>query len=127
MTYFHARRVPGAFEEVIERTREALARHGFGVLTEIDVTGTLKAKIGQDFRPYRILGACNPTMAHQALEMEPHIGVVLPCNVIVQQTDQSVEVAVVNPAASMAAVDNPALLEHARAVGQQLEAALAEL
>lgn len=127
MTYFHARTVPGAFDDVIERTRAALSRHGFGVLTEIDVTATLKAKIGQDFRPYRILGACNPTMAHQALEMEPRIGVMLPCNLIVQETDGGVEVAAVDPAASMAAVGNPALLEHARSVGRHLAAALAEL
>ena len=127
MTYFHARRVDGDFETVAQRTREALGRHGFGVLTEIDVQATLKTKIGQEFRPYRILGACNPRMAHEALEMEPRIGLMLPCNVVVQQTDEGVEVAAVDPAASMASIDNPALLAHARTVGDHLRAAVEEV
>ena len=127
MSYFHARTIPGEFDAVIERTRAALQKHGFGVLTEIDVQGTVKAKIGQDFRPYRILGACNPTMAHEALKLEPHVGVMLPCNVVVQQTDGGVEVFAINPAASMQAIDNPALLEHAGKVGDHLRAAVDEI
>ncbi|MGZ9098317.1 MAG: DUF302 domain-containing protein [Brevundimonas sp.] len=124
MTYFHARAIDGDFEAVVERTRAALQAKGFGVLTEIDVQATLKTKIGQDFRPYRILGACNPVMAHEALKMEPHVGVMLPCNVVVQQVEAGVEVFAVDPAASMNAIDNPELLEHARMVGTQLRAAV---
>lgn len=127
MTYFHARTVEGAFDAVVERTRAALQKHGFGVLTEIDVQATLKAKIGVDFRPYRILGACNPVMAHEALTMEPHVGVMLPCNVVVQQADEGVEVFAVDPAASMRAIDNPILLRHAQTVGEHLSAAVAEV
>jgi len=127
MTYFHARTVEGDFDAVLDRTRAALQKHGFGVLTEIDVQATLKAKIGQDFRPYRILGACNPVMAHEALKMEPHVGVMLPCNVVVQKIDGGVEVFAVDPAASMNAIDNPELLGHARTVGEHLRAAIAEV
>lgn len=127
MSYFHARTIPGEFDAVLERTRAALQKHGFGVLTEIDVQGTLKAKIGQDFRPYRILGACNPTMAHEALKLEPHVGAMLPCNVVVQQADGGVEVFAIEPAASMRAIDNPALREHAGKVGEHLRAAVDEI
>jgi len=127
MSYFHARTIPGEFDAVIERTRAALQKHGFGVLTEIDVQGTLKAKIGQDFRPYRILGACNPTMAHEALKLEPHVGAMLPCNVVVQQAEDGVEVLAIDPAASMQAIDNPALLAHAGKVGEHLRAAVDEI
>lgn len=127
MTYFTARTIEGDFDAVVERTRIALQKHGFGVLTEIDVQATLRAKIGEDFRPYRILGACNPVMAHEALKMEPHVGVMLPCNVVVQQVDGGVEVFAVDPAASMRAIDNPALLGHAHAVGERLDGAIADL
>ncbi len=127
MTYFHARTVEGDFEAVVERTRAALQKHGFGVLTEIDVQATLKAKIGEDFRPYRILGACNPVMAHDALKMEPHVGVMLPCNVVVQQTERGVEVFTVDPAASMSAIDNAELLRHARTVGEHLRLAVDQI
>ncbi|WP_439476838.1 DUF302 domain-containing protein [Brevundimonas sp.] len=127
MTYFYARTIEGDFEAVVERTRAALQKHGFGVLTEIDVQATLKAKIGEDFRPYRILGACNPVMAHEALKMESHVGVMLPCNVVVQQTDGGVEVFAVDPAASMSAIENAGLLRHAQTVGEHLRAAVAEV
>ena len=127
MSYFHARTVEGDFDAVLERTRAALQKHGFGVLTEIDVQATLKAKIGEDFRPYRILGACNPVMAHEALKMEPHVGVMLPCNVVVQQAENGVEVFAVDPAASMRAIDNAELLNHAKAVGEHLRAAVADV
>ena len=109
MSYYIARTVPGAFDAVVARVVAALKTEGFGVLTDIDVAATLKAKIGADFRPYRILGACNPKMAHQALQIEDKIGVMLPCNVIVQQTDKGVEVAAVDPVASLGRVGNPAL------------------
>ena len=127
MTYFTARTITGDFDSVVERARAALQKHGFGVLTEIDVQATLKARIGADFRPYRILGACNPVMAHEALRMEPHVGVMLPCNVVVQQVDGGVEVFVVDPAASMAAIDNAELLDHAQKVGEHLRAAVADV
>lgn len=127
MTYFHARTVQGDFDAVVERTRAALQKHGFGVLTEIDVKATLKAKIDVDFRPYRILGACNPVMAHEALKMEPHVGVMLPCNVVVQQDEGGVEIFAIDPAASMQAIDNAELLNHAKAVGEHLRAALADV
>ncbi len=109
MTYYIAKTVAGDFDAVIERVIGALKVEGFGVLTDIDVAATLKKKIDVDFRPYRILGACNPKMAHNALVVEDKIGVMLPCNVIVQQTDKGVEVAAVDPQASMQAVENPAL------------------
>lgn len=127
MSYFNARTFQDPFDAVIERTRAALQKHGFGVLTDIDVQATLKTKIGQDFRPYRILGACNPTMAHEALKLEPHVGVMLPCNVIVQQTKAGVEVAAIDPAASMMSIDNPVLQKHAAAVGEALSKALADI
>ncbi len=127
MNYFHARTVEGDFDAVLDRTRAALQKHGFGVLTEIDVQATLKSKIDVDFRPYRILGACNPVMAHEALKMEPHVGVMLPCNVVVQQGEGGVEVFGVDPASSMSAIDNPDLLGHARTVGDHLRAAVDEI
>jgi len=109
MTYYIAKTVSGDFDAVVARVIDALKAENFGVLTDIDVAATLKKKIDVDFRPYRILGACNPKMAHTALMAEDKIGVMLPCNVIVQQTDKGVEVAAVDPQASMQAVENPAL------------------
>ena len=87
MPYDITRKTRGDFDATVQRVKEALKSEGFGVLTEIDVAATLKAKIGKDFRPYRILGACNPNYAFEALSEEPHIGVMLPCNVIVQRFD----------------------------------------
>jgi len=127
MTYFHARKLDGDFETIVERTRAALQRHGFGVLTEIDVQATFKTKIGEDFRPYRILGACNPVMAHEALKMEPHVGVMLPCNVVVQAVEGRVEVFAVDPATSMSAINNAILLQHAHKVGEHLNAAIDDI
>jgi uncharacterized protein (DUF302 family) len=100
---------------------ESLKKHGFGVLTEIDVKETLKKKLDVDFRPYRILGACNPKMAYQALQAEEKIGTMLPCNVIVQQhEDGKVEVSAVDPVASMQAIQNPALAGIAGEVREML-------
>ena len=84
MGYYFSKIVDAPFEEAVARTREALAQEGFGVITEIDVTKTLKTKIGADFRPYLILGACNPALAHEALKLEDKVGTMLPCNVVVQ-------------------------------------------
>jgi uncharacterized protein (DUF302 family) len=97
------------FEEVDSRTRAALATHGFGVLTEIDVKATMKKKLDIEMPAYRILGACNPQMAHQAIGMEPKIGAMLPCNVILRAVDGGVEVSAVDPVASMQAIDNDEL------------------
>jgi uncharacterized protein (DUF302 family) len=97
------------FDAVDRRTRAALAAHGFGVLTEIDVKATMKKKLGVEMQPYRILGACNPKMAHQAIGMEPRVGAMLPCNVILREVDGGVEVSAIDPVASMQSIDNPAL------------------
>ena len=121
MTYYIAKTVFGTFDDVIARVTEALNNNGFGVLTDIDVAATMKKKLDVDFRPYRILGACNPQMAYQALSIEDKIGVMLPCNVIVQQTDEGVEVAAVDPVASIGRVGNPALDEAAQTVRAMLE------
>lgn len=109
MSYYFATRLPLSIDEADQKTREALKVEGFGVLTEIDIKATLKAKLDADFRPYRILGACNPPLAHQALQAEGHIGLMLPCNVIIQEVEGGVEVAAIDPVASMAAVKNDSL------------------
>jgi uncharacterized protein (DUF302 family) len=121
MNYYYSRRTSLPFDDAIAAVAEKLKAEGFGVLTEIDVQATLKAKLGVDFRPYRILGACNPPFAHQALQAESRIGLMLPCNVIVQQTDDgAVEVAAIDPIASMQAVANPSLQKIAVQVGEKL-------
>jgi uncharacterized protein (DUF302 family) len=97
------------FEAVDARAREALAAHGFGVLTEIDVKATMKKKLDVDMDGYRILGACNPTMAHQAIGMEPKIGAMLPCNVILREVEGGIQVSAVDPVASMQAIENDEL------------------
>ena len=127
--YYFAKSVAGDFVDVVAATRRALAAEGFGVISEIDVQATLKAKLGVDIRPYLILGACNPAMAHQALLLEDKVGTMLPCNVVVQllPNGQDVEVAAVNPIASMGAIDNPDLRGVAAAVGGKLQAAMSRL
>jgi uncharacterized protein (DUF302 family) len=121
MSYYFSKIVDLPFEEAIARVTEELKSHGFGVLTEIDVRATLKKKLDVDFRNYRILGACNPKFAHQALQAEDKIGTMLPCNVIVQETEQGTEIAAVDPIASMAAVDNPELGDIAGSVRELLK------
>jgi len=117
VSYYFAKNLPLPFDEAVRRTTEALKREGFGIITEIDVKNTLKAKIGVDFRNYRILGACNPKLAHEALQLEDKIGTMLPCNVVVQENGKGqTEVAAIDPVASMAAVDNPRLKEAAQRV-----------
>jgi uncharacterized protein (DUF302 family) len=98
-----------SFDEVEGRTRKALANAGFGVLTEIDVAATMQKKLGVTMPAYRILGACNPKMAHEAIGMEPRVGAMLPCNVILRAVEGGVEVSAIDPVASMQAIDNPAL------------------
>jgi uncharacterized protein (DUF302 family) len=122
MSYHFSRRLNVPFDQAVLRVTEALKREGFGVLTDIDVKTTMKAKLGEDFRPYRILGACNPQLAHHALMLEDKIGTMLPCNVIVQQhTDGAVEVSAVDPVASMQAIENPRLTEVANEVRAKLQ------
>jgi uncharacterized protein (DUF302 family) len=119
MTYYFAKTLALDFDDAVGRTAEALKREGFGIITEIDVKDTLKKKIDVDFRPYRILGACNPALAYEALQIEDKVGTMLPCNVVVQEKgDDKVEVAAIDPVASMQAIDNARLqqaAEHVRA------------
>lgn len=121
MSYYFAKVVELDFDRAVGRVTEELQKEGFGVLTEIDVKTTLKKKLDVDFRRYRILGACNPDFAHQALAVEDKIGTMLPCNVVVQETERgAVEIAAVDPVASMAAIDNPSLAAIAGEVQSRL-------
>jgi len=120
MSYYFSKKLALGFEEAIEKVTEALKSEGFGILTEIDVKETLK-KMDVDFRPYRILGACNPPFAYKALQAEDKIGVMLPCNVIVQESENGVEIAAVDPVASMQAIDNPKLGAIAAEIRQRLQ------
>lgn len=121
MNYFFTKSVNDTFENTLERAAAALKNEGFGVLTEIDVKETLKKKIDVDFKKYKILGACNPAFAYEALQAEDKIGVMLPCNVIVEETDGIVEVSAVDPIASMQAINNPKLEHIAEEVRQKLQ------
>lgn len=127
MTYHISKLVDLAFDDAIERATSVLAENGFGVLTTIDVKATLKKKIDADFRPYTILGACNPKLAMSALENEPHIGTMLPCNVIVQQNGKDVEISAVDPMASMQAIENPDLGAIAEKVRGMLQKVIADI
>ncbi len=110
MKYYFNKTIADSFDAVCNRAIEALKKEGFGVLTEIDVKETLKKKLDVDFRKYRILGACNPSFAYKALQTEDKIGIMLPCNVIVQEiSENEIEVAAVDPIASMQAIHNPNL------------------
>lgn len=121
MSYHFSKKLQVSFDEAIDRVMAALQAEGFGVLTEIDVKETLKKKLDVDFRKYRILGACNPPLAYRALQLEDKIGTMLPCNVLVQETDDGqVEVSAIDPVASMQAIDNPALGEVAETVRGKL-------
>lgn len=121
MSYYLARVLDAGFDETVARVVQALKQEGFGVLTEIDVSATMKQKLGVDFRKYRILGACNPPLAHRALTAEDKIGVMLPCNVIVQDAGAGkTEIAAIDPRAAMERVGNPALAEIAGEVAERL-------
>ena len=112
MSYHFSKTIDGSIDDVEGKVRERLAGEGFGVLTYIDVQSTLKAKLGVDFKAYRILGACNPPFAHKALQAEDKIGTMLPCNVVVQEVAPGkVEVSAIDPVESMKAVSNDALTE----------------
>ena len=122
MTYHFSKTLEMPFDQAVSRVTEALKKEGFGLLTDIDVSATMKAKLKEDFRPYRILGACNPQLAYRALTLEDKIGTMLPCNVIVQQHQGGgVEVSAVDPVASMQAIDNPALAGVANEVRAKLK------
>ena len=111
-------------DEAEMRIRDALAENGFGVLTEIDVKATMKTKINEDMEPYRILGACNPKMAHKAIGIEPRVGAMLPCNVILRKVDGGIEISAIDPVASMQAIDNDLLHKVANDVRGMMRAAV---
>ena len=128
MNYYFNKTINGTFEEVIEKVTQGLKEEGFGILTEIDVTATLKQKLDIDFKKYRILGACNPPHAHKALQVEDKIGTMLPCNVIIQEVEAGIiEVAAVNPMESMQAVKNKKLAEIASEISAMLEKVIEKL
>lgn len=128
MSYYFAKTLNLGFADAVKRTVESLKQEGFGIITEIDVKETFKKKINVDFRPYQILGACNPTLAHKALQAEDKIGTMLPCNVIVQEVgDGKTEVAAIDPVASMQAVQNPSLGEAALLVQAKLKSVIEAL
>ena len=127
MSYYFAKPTSYSFDEAITRVTEALKKEGFGVLTEIDVKETLKKKLNVDFRRYKILGACNPPFAHQALQAEEYIGTMLPCNVIVQEKNNGVEITAVDPVASMAGVKNDKLAAIAEEVRQRLKSVISKV
>lgn len=128
MPYYIAVTLPVPFDDAIMRTEAALQAEGFGIISRIDIQQTFKSKIDVDFRPYFILGACNPRLAHEALQLEDKVGLMLPCNVIVQQVRAGeVEVAAIDPVASMQAIDNPDLKEAAMVVRDKLSRAIQSL
>jgi len=125
MSYTYDRMFAGTgIDDAEKRVREALSNAGFGVLTEIDVQATMKKKIDVDMAAYRILGACNPKMAHQAIGMEPRVGAMLPCNVILREVEGGTEVSAIDPVASMAAIENDDLLSVAGQVRDMLKGAV---
>ena len=122
MKYYFSTTVAGNFEDIVQKTTAALKEEGFGLLTDIDVTATLKEKLDVDFKKYRILGACNPPFAFQALQAEDKIGTMLPCNVIVQEIrGGEIEVAAIDPIASMEAIGNPELEKIATQIQAKLK------
>ena len=122
MNYYHSCTIYKSFEDVIADVTEALKKEGFGIISRIDLAEKLKEKLGIDFHRYVILGACNPALAYKALQAEDTIGVMLPCNVVIQEKEPGkVEIAAIDPTASMATVGNPALLPIAEEVGNKLK------
>ncbi len=128
MEYYFSKKLALSFEEAVARVTEELKKEGFGILTEIDVQETLKKKLNVDFRKYKILGSCNPPFAYQALQAEDKIGLMLPCNVIVQEVaGGEVEVSAIDPVASMQAVQNPKLGDIAEQVRSKLQKVIGNL
>ncbi|HUX66090.1 MAG TPA: DUF302 domain-containing protein [Terriglobales bacterium] len=128
MGYYFAKTLNMDFDAAVPHTVEALQREGFGIITEIDVRETFRKKLGVEFRGYRILGACNPALAHEALQIEDKVGTMLPCNVVVQEAGAGrAEVAAIDPVASMQAIENPQLRQAAATVRAKLEKVIASL
>ena len=128
MAYYNSKVVNYTYDEAITKVTEELKKEGFGILTEIDVKETLKKKLDVDFRRYKILGACNPPFAYKALQAEENLGVLLPCNIVVQEkADSTIQVSVINPLESMQAVQNEALGEVAIEVSAKLKKVLENL
>ncbi len=128
MSYYMSKTISAKFDKAIELVTEALKNEGFGVLSEIDIQQTLKKKLDVDFRKYKILGACNPPNAYKALQAENKIGTMLPCNVIVQEIDENqVEVAAIDPVASMVAVENKEIANIASEIRTKLERVMSSL
>jgi uncharacterized protein (DUF302 family) len=128
MTYYFSKIVNLPFDDAVAATTEALKKNGFGVLTRIDVKDTLHKKLGVELRPYLILGACNPKMAYEALKLEDRIGTMLPCNVIVHDVGEGkIEIAAIDPVASMQAVDNQRLKDTAQQVAEMLRKVVRDL
>jgi uncharacterized protein (DUF302 family) len=128
MVYYFSKKLGISFDQAVARVTEELKKAGFGVLIEIDVKETLKKKLDVNFRPYKILGACNPPFAYQALQAEEKIGLMLPCNVIVQENPRGeIEVAAIDPITSMQAIDNPKLEQIAAQVQQKLKSFIENL
>lgn len=128
MNYYFNKTVKGNFEEIIDKVSKELEKEGFGVLTDIDIKATFKKKLDVDFQNYRILGACNAPYAHKALTTEDKVGTMLPCNVIVQQLkDNSIEIAAVNPLASMQAIDNSELKGIADEITEKLKKVISNI
>ncbi len=128
MAYYFSKTVQTSFDDAVEKVTEALSEEGFGVISEIDMHEKIKAKVGVDFKRYRILGACNPAYSYQALQAEDKVGVMLPCNVLViEQGENEIEIAAVNPTDSMMAIQNDVVIEVAARVGEHLKKALDRL
>lgn len=128
MSYYFSKKLDKTFDEATEYVTDELKKEGFGVLTEIDVKETLKKKLDVDFQKYKILGACNPFFAYQALQAENKIGIMLPCNVIVQEISPGkVEISAVDPISSMQAIENPKLEKVAKQVQQRLRIVIENL
>ena len=128
MTYYFAKTLNMGFADAVRRATEALSEEGFGIITEIDVKQTMKKKLNAEFRDYRILGACNPALAYEALQIENKVGTMLPCNVVVQDLGEGrTEVAAIDPVASMQAIDNPRLKAAAEQVRAKLKKVVANL
>jgi len=128
MSYYFSKTVEISFDKAVLRVVEELKKEGFGILTEIDVKETLKKKLNVDFKKYKILGACNPPFAYRALQAEDKIGLMLPCNVVLQEIPNGrIEVAAIDPVASMKAIENPKLREVAEQVQAKLKKVVSNL
>jgi uncharacterized protein (DUF302 family) len=128
MSYYFSKKIKGSFDEILKKVIASLKNEGFGILTEIDVQATLKKKLDVNFHKYMILGACNPPFAYKALQAEDKVGTMLPCSVIVQEKEEGkIEVAAVDPVASMKAIENPELLKIAQQVQEKMKRVVTSL